>query len=657
MSADDVIQDLIRAEDDDNERTVFSLTTDGILLTQRQDKIQQSLTSTSDDGQSDRDGRWTRAGWGTLFDYLKKICKSAFSYCCRIRFPCSQATRMTKKKLGQAGSYAVVTFTSRQAAASARSCCIDGRGSSRWYVIHDLPVSPLSEAAPFDLKTCRNCCRPVTLSLNPGQKKIRKYVAVFCIFLIYTSYTIPIAWVSDLTSENIDTIFPDYNNLDIISGYLSGITLTIFLSVAPYLFKIISNFGSGAESLNAAERHTLKYYWFFQLSTCYTGSFLATIITNLFNFGNTGDLFYQSSAKETFARIATDLPTTSSAFWLNWLIVRTFSVIPLQYLLQFNAHLFRFIRMKCCSRLQQGGGMGGPLPFRVYVDSSVVLLCAITFSIVSPLVVPFALIYFATTIPLWRRQLLLVYRPMFDAGGMRWPFLFMAAMSALYLSIVLIAAILLLKNMFTPSIIAILAIIPAIDFHLSCNKRFKKAYSDIGLMQAGLINESDKKRGVLNSLSFDLEKFHEKENFRQWIVDAHLSAFIPVCMSDNKQLVDTLTAAPAQTFCQQNLADLNDECNITEPVGGGGVDDLGLGSYLSDDDSLSVCSSFSSTSSPTKFDEEKAIIQKRRKILQEKALVQGTSKTEKRRASKARRQLRRKKKEKEQPNGNQSPLI
>ena len=236
-----------------------------------------------------------------------------------------------------------------------------------------------------------------------------------------------------------------------------------------------------------------------QLSTCCTGSFFANIILNLINFGNTGDLFFGTTAKAAFQKIAVDLPTVSSALWLNWTLTRTFIILPLQYLLQFNAHLFLFFRLHCCSRIQQGGGMGGPLPFRVYVDSAVVLLIAVTFATMSPLVLPFTLLYFMVCIPLWRRNLLVTYRPMFDAGGLRWPFLFTTAMSSLYFSIVMVALVLLLKNMFTPALTTFIAIIPAADFHITCNKRFKRAYADVGLMQAGLINESDKKRGVLDS--------------------------------------------------------------------------------------------------------------------------------------------------------------
>jgi hypothetical protein len=81
------------------------------------------------------------------------------------------------------------------------------------------------------------------------------------------------------------------------------------------------------------------------------------------------------------------------------------------------------------------------------VDSGVVLLCVITFSVISPLVLPCGLLYFIITVPLWRRQLLLVYRPMFDAGGMRWPFIFSMVMSALYLSVLLVSTVLFLKNL------------------------------------------------------------------------------------------------------------------------------------------------------------------------------------------------------------------
>jgi hypothetical protein len=51
----------------------------------------------------------------------------------------------------------------------------DGRGVDRWVAFSDLPIAPLADASSCDPLTCRNCCRPVTLSINDRQKTARNY--------------------------------------------------------------------------------------------------------------------------------------------------------------------------------------------------------------------------------------------------------------------------------------------------------------------------------------------------------------------------------------------------------------------------------------------------------------------------------------------------
>ena len=82
-------------------------------------------------------------------------------------------------------TWAVVTFTSRQAAVAARNCLADGRGAERWVTMKLIPTPPLADAAAFDLKAFRNCCRPVTISINDQQKLGRTYMYVH--FLCCTS--------------------------------------------------------------------------------------------------------------------------------------------------------------------------------------------------------------------------------------------------------------------------------------------------------------------------------------------------------------------------------------------------------------------------------------------------------------------------------------
>ena len=87
--------------------------------------------------------------------------------------------KQSKEAMGQLAresTYAVITFTSRQAAVAARACLADGRAAGRWVTLKEMPIPPLSDAAPGDLCTFRNCCRPVTLSINERQKNCRHYM-------------------------------------------------------------------------------------------------------------------------------------------------------------------------------------------------------------------------------------------------------------------------------------------------------------------------------------------------------------------------------------------------------------------------------------------------------------------------------------------------
>ena len=59
-------------------------------------------------------------------------------------------------------TYAVVTFTSRQAAIAARQSLADGGATNTWKQVDDIPIPPLADAPPRNLLFFRGCCRPVT---------------------------------------------------------------------------------------------------------------------------------------------------------------------------------------------------------------------------------------------------------------------------------------------------------------------------------------------------------------------------------------------------------------------------------------------------------------------------------------------------------------
>jgi hypothetical protein len=261
-----------------------------------------------------------------------------------------------------------------------------------------------------------------------------------------------------------------------------------------------------------------------------------TMVLNAINEGQVAN-----SVTEVLIEIAGTIPTQVSSTWINWIIVRTTMTLPLQYMLQVNTFLFRCIGWKCCARCVVGGGPGGPIPYRIYIDSGVVFLCIVTLAPASPLVAPFALLYFLYCAPLWRRNCLFVYRPKFDSGGSRWPFLSEIFVWSIVVGQILLTTMMALKEAVGPAIFAALPIIPTLLFRKMNRHRFLQSYMDAGLLQTSLLDGWD------NAVPTDIEK---REEFRQFLVDSHKAAYIPICIAGGASTI--LTAEPALTMRHEN---------------------------------------------------------------------------------------------------------
>lgn len=191
--------------------------------------------------------------------------------------------------------------------------------------------------------------------------------------------------------------------------------------------------------------------------------------------------------------------------------------LPLQYLLQVNTFLFGCIGWKCCARCVMGGGPGGPIPYRVYIDGGTVFLCVVALAPQSPLVAPVALLYYLFCAPLWRRNCIFMYRPKFDTGGERWPFLSDILITSVFVGQFLLTLQMVLKDAFGPAIVAGIPAVPTYLYRKYLLKTFKRAYDDAGLLQTSLLDGWD------NTVPTTIEA---REEFRRFLVDAHKAAYI-----------------------------------------------------------------------------------------------------------------------------------
>ena len=180
------------------------------------------------------------------------------------------------------------------------------------------------------------------------------------------------------------------------------------------------------------------------------------------------------------------------------------------------------------------------MPYRVYVDLGVVLLCVVALAPASPLLAPFALIHYAYFEPVLRRNLIFVYRPNYDGGGIRWPFLFDVIISSLLLGHVLMVVMLTLKRALGPAIIAAVPFIPTILFREEVRREFLRSYLDAALLQTSMLDGWDIQQPT---------SMKKREDFRKFLVDSHKAAYIPVCIAG---MEDVMTAEPAAVISHVN---------------------------------------------------------------------------------------------------------
>jgi hypothetical protein len=127
-----------------------------------------------------------------------------------------------------------------------------------------------------------------------------------------------------------------------------------------------------------------------------------------------------------------------------------------------------------------------------------------------------------------------MYRPKFDSGGERWPFLSDVMITSLYMGQFLLTLQMALRDALGPALFAGLPAIPTYLYRNYLHKRFKRAYEDAGLLQTSLLDGWD------NTIPSSAEK---REEFRRFLVDAHKAAYIPVCIAGGA--TNILTAEPA----------------------------------------------------------------------------------------------------------------
>jgi hypothetical protein len=175
--------------------------------------------------------------------------------------------------------------------------------------------------------------------------------------------------------------------------------------------------------------------------------------------------------------------------------------------------------------MMRGGGAGNRVPYRIFIESGGVLLFVLALAPAAPIIAPMAVLYFITCNPILRHTLIFTYKPVYDAGAIRFPFLFEMCISSLLVSQVLLATMILLKGAIAPAILAGLLSIPTLVFRRTAIRRFLNAYQEAALLQTSLLDGWDAPEDSY------IRSLEGREEFRQFLVDCHKAAYLPACIA------------------------------------------------------------------------------------------------------------------------------
>jgi hypothetical protein len=219
-------------------------------------KVQRAVEDHNRKERKISQGSWTCLSINTIMRHIWK----------NVTYPFKE-TKEVVDEISSNSTFAVVTFTNRQAAVAARRCLADGRGMGRWAAVQNIPIPPLADASVCDPCDFRGCNRPVTLTTNPKQQFIRKYITFTLRILLYIFWSFPLQLPFILEfPEKLVNVLPGFDAKDtqkvqltsMLSSSLPGLFTSIILSSAPFVFKALANFGSNAASLYEAEYRALR---------------------------------------------------------------------------------------------------------------------------------------------------------------------------------------------------------------------------------------------------------------------------------------------------------------------------------------------------------------------------------------------------------------
>jgi calcium permeable stress-gated cation channel len=260
---------------------------------------------------------------------------------------------------------------------------------------------------------------------SQNQVDTRKTVADMAFYVGALFWSVLVSGIAAISNlDNLAVKYPwisDYQDTyfySILNSYLASMLLIVVLALLPFIFDFSARWYEGIKLESRIQESVMTRFFFYQLVNVFVSVGLGSILTNLASI--------LEKPEQIFTILGVAVPSFS-VYFTNLIIVKTFTAVPLEMLRPWPLiqvlSLGSIINEKTCSwRYLHTGIFAAPeMLYSWYYPSLLMVLMIINiYACISPLLLPFALIYFVFVFYMYKYQLLYIFQNKYQAGGMMW---------------------------------------------------------------------------------------------------------------------------------------------------------------------------------------------------------------------------------------------
>ncbi|XP_042063727.1 calcium permeable stress-gated cation channel 1-like [Salvia splendens] len=316
---------------------------------------------------------------------------------------------------------------------------------------------------------------------------IRKLIVNVAFFFLTFFFVIPVTFVQSLANiEGIERRAPFLKSViethfikSVIQGVLPGIALKIFLLVLPTILIMIAKL-EGLLSISALERSSAFRYYIFNFINVFLVSVIAgTAFEQL-------DTFIHESANNITRIIGVAIPMKAT-FFITYIMVDGWAgvageILRLTPLIMF--HLKNLLLVKTEKDREEAMDPGSIAFHMAEPRLQLYFLLGLVYAVVTPIFLPFILVFFVFAYLIFRHQIINVYNQKYESAASFWPDVHARIIYSMVLSQIMLIGLMSTKGnpQFAPFLIALVVL--TIWFHLYCKGRYEPAFVRYPLQEA-----------------------------------------------------------------------------------------------------------------------------------------------------------------------------